>query len=346
MPMSEWCNADLSGARIVVIDDNQANLRLAEEFLLMAGYTDIRLISESAFAADYILDEEPDLVLLDLRMPIVSGFDILEEVSRRRHPSTFIPILVLSADFTPAARQKALDLGAHDFVSKPFDMTELQLRVRNFLHMRWMHQSLLHEKMALEERVQLRTRDLIVAREEGVACLARAIEYRDDCTGEHTRRVGNMSAELAVELGLDLEEVELIRLSAPLHDLGKIGVPDHILLKPGKLTDPEFALMQMHAVLGSTIVAECTSPLLQMIGEIALHHHERWNGRGYPDGLSCEDIPISCRIVAVADTYDALTNERPYKPAWPREKAVEEICAKSGIDFDPWVVEAFRRLYG
>ncbi|HTQ08448.1 MAG TPA: HD domain-containing phosphohydrolase, partial [Fimbriimonadaceae bacterium] len=228
-----------------------------------------------------------------------------------------------------------------DFITKPFDATELLLRVRNFLRMREMHVRLAQQNLGLAAIVERRTRTVVRARTEALECLARAGEFRDDATGEHARRVADMSAEIALEIGLSKATAEIIRTAAPLHDVGKIGVSDSVLLKPGKLAPEQYEAMKLHVAMGATIIGNVKSPQLRKAREIALCHHENWDGSGYPQGTSGTNIPLSARIVAVADTFDALIHERPYKPAWPRESAMAEVERLSGTRFDPAVVKAF-----
>jgi putative two-component system response regulator len=226
--------------------------------------------------------------------------------------------------------------GAKDFLTKPLNEIEVLLRINNLLETRF-YSSL------LEQRVKERTKDLEKARMEVLQRLALAAEYRDDNTGQHTRRVGQISALVAANLNLPAETVELIQTAAPLHDVGKIGIPDSILHKPGKLTEEEFAVMKTHTKIGASILSGGTSPMLQLSEEIAMYHHERWDGRGY-EGISGDAIPIAGRIVSVADVFDALTHSRPYKEAWTTEDAVAEISRQSGTQFDPQVVDAFMKL--
>lgn len=337
---------EFPAARILVIDDNEHNLKLARQVLLFAGYSDIRILQDSRKAESAILCDEPDLVLLDVHMPYMDGYEILERVHIRAKPGSFIPILMCTSDTSLEARQRALKLGANDFITKPFERTEMLLRVRNFLRMRYMHLAIYDENVELETRVKIRTQEMLKARTEALECLARALEYRDDATGGHTKRVGDMSGRIALALGLSEPDVEMIRLTAPLHDLGKIGVSDAILLKPGKYTQEEIDEMRRHTLLGEIIIGEASSPILQEVRELALHHHEKWDGTGYPHSLKGDEIPISCRIVALADMYDALTNARPYKHAWSHDEALLEIRKLRGTHFDPAVVDAFLTIYG
>jgi len=337
--------SDLTNGRILIVDDTPQNTLLLVELLTFKGYRHVLAENDSTRAMDIVLSWKPDLIILDLHMPNVSGFEILRQLGETLDRDAFIPILVFTADWTEATRKRALDLGAWDFITKPFDATELLLRVRNFLRMRQMHVLLENQNRILEQQVERRTRYVTEARTEALVCLARAAEFRDDVTGEHASRVGHMSGLIARQLGLSKSAVELIEAAAPLHDLGKIGITDAILLKPGKLTAEEYATMRRHAEMGGTIIGKAKSPLLRKAREIALYHHEGWDGSGYPHGLSGAEIPISARIVAVADTFDALIQERPYKPAWPLQDAIAEVVNLSGKLFDPKVVEAFLRLF-
>jgi putative two-component system response regulator len=269
-------------------------------------------------------------------MPHFDGFAVMQQLHAAVNGNA-VPILVLTADATAAAKHKALKEGARDFLTKPLDETETLLRINNLLEARF-------HSVLLESKVQERTQDLEKAQLETLQRLALAAEYRDDDTGLHTKRVGLAAAHIAEALGLPPAQVNLILLAAPLHDVGKIGISDAILLKPGKLTDEECDTMRQHTVIGAKILSGSTSPWLQLAEEIALSHHERWDGRGYPQKLAGEDIPLVGRIVAVADVFDALTHERPYKKAWPVGEALAEIEAQSGRQFDERVLQAFFTL--
>jgi putative two-component system response regulator len=279
-------------------------------------------------------------------MPVVDGYSVLAELRVRTYGGPYLPILVYTADVTREARERALSLGASDFLTKPGERTEIKLRIQNMLALRSLHMNLRDQNDALEAKVLERTRALELAQIEIVNRLARAGEFRDEDTGEHTSRVGDTSALIARELGLPPSEVGTIRLAARLHDLGKIGISDLVLLKPGKLSEQEFLSVKQHTVLGADILSDGSSQLLQMAERIALTHHERFDGTGYPNQLAGWDIPIEGRIVAVADVFDALTHARPYKEAWPREQALEEIYRLAGSHFDPEVVDAFKRVVG
>ena len=327
-------------ARILIIDDQPANTLLLEGILEEEDYQDYRSITDSRQALPTFLEYQPDLILLDLQMPHLGGFEVMKQLRPRIPSNTFFPILVLTADINPETKRQALAEGATDFLTKPFDATEVILRIRNLLQTRALHLELQNQNQLLDQRVRERTLELEETQLEILERLALAAEYRDDDTGDHTNRVGQISGQIAKALNLPESDVELIRHAAPLHDVGKIAIPDAILLKPGKLTLEEFEHMKTHTTLGAKMLSGGRFPLLQMAEEIALTHHEHWNGNGYLR-LVGESIPVAGRIVAVADVFDALTHERPYKKAWSYEESLAEIHRQNGVQFDPHVVEAF-----
>ena len=331
-------------SNILVVDDEQANVTLLERVLEWSGYTHISSFTDPVVALESCAEVGPDLVLLDMHMAKMDGYEFLRRFRAQCSDLDYIPVLVCTADVNPEVRKKALSLGANDFVVKPFDATEIMLRVRNFLETRHLHRELQDHNTRLEQRVQKRTADLEASRTEVWARLAKAAEYRDDDTGEHTRRVGDMSASLVEMLGSDEIGPEMIRSAAMLHDIGKIGIPDSILLKPARLTVEEFEIMKTHTTIGAEILGGSDSATLRLAETIALTHHERWDGNGYPYGIAGSLIPLAGRIVAVADVFDALTHERPYKQAWSEESAAAEIERLAGTHFDPAVVEAFMAL--
>jgi putative two-component system response regulator len=281
----------------------------------------------------------PDLVLLDLHMPHMDGLAVLDQLNEIVEAS-YLPILMLTGDISPEARRDALSRGAKDFINKPFDSDEVLLRIRTLLETRFLYLQIQNHNQMLEAKVRERTRELESAQIEIIERLARAAEFRDDNTGQHTERVGQMAALLAKEMGLPDSQVALIRRAAPLHDVGKIGVPDAILLKLGRLTDQEFAVVKTHTVIGARILGGSRFPILRLAEEIAFNHHERWDGDGYA-GIARDAIPLAGRIVTVADVFDALTQKRPYKSAWPVDQAVAEIDRQRGRQFDPLLVDTF-----
>jgi len=334
----------ISESRILIVDDYWPNVELIENVLTSAGYTNLRSTTNAREAVPLFIEFEPDLAVVDLMMPQVDGYTLLRHFGSLIPAHSFLPILVLTADTSREAKQKALQLGAKDFITKPFDSSEILLRVHNLLHTRWLYGQIQGQNQLLDQRVRERTREVEESKLEILLRLAVAAEYRDDATGSHTRRVGSTSALLAETMGLTRAETSLIQLTAPLHDIGKIGIPDHILLKKGKLTPKEFDTVKSHVLIGAKILSRSRSPLLQMAEGIALYHHERWDGSGYCSGILGESIPLPARIVAVADAFDALTHERPYKAAWPTAAAMAEIRRQRNRYYDPRVVDALEKL--
>ena len=333
----------LTRARILIVDDEPANVLLLQRLLERAGYTNLVTTTESAQVVALCTQSPPDLVLLDLHMPAPDGFEVMRQLDPWLSANA-LPVIVLTADTTREVRQAALAGGAKDFLVKPLDTMEVLLRIRNQLETRFLQVELRRRTLALEQRVYDQHEDLDDARLEMLQRLARASEYRDDNTGEHTQRVGRTSALVARTLDLGEEDVELIGHAATLHDIGKIAVPDLILLKPGRLTGEEFELIKTHVRAGADMLSNSRSPMLQVAERIALTHHEWWDGSGYLAGMRGDEIPLAGRIVAIADVFDALTHDRPYKQAIPLDQALGEIRSLSGRQFDPQVVEAFEAL--
>ncbi len=332
----------LAAAEILIIDE-PANISLVTKILARAGYHRVSGLADARQLESQLLERVPDLVITDLHMPYRDGYDVIAALQpwiRDQH----LPVLVVSGDPTNDSRNRALTLGARDFVGKPFDATELALRVRNQLETRLLFQDVRKQNRALREAVHGRTRELENARMEILRHLATAAEYRDDCTARHTIRVGVLAAEIAVALELDAADVDLIRRAAPLHDVGKIGVPDGLLRKGGRLSLEETAVMRTHTTIGADILRSDHVRVLQVAEQIALTHHERWDGQGYPRGLAGTDIPLAGRIVAVADAFDAITNDCPYRQSRSTREAVDEIVRHRGTQFDPAVVDVLVRL--
>ena len=327
-------------ARILVVDDDASNVSLLKRLLTLLGYSSVIGTQEPHLVPGLVTEMDPDVILLDLNMPGMDGYDVMALLRDQVPESVFLPILVLTADVSAEAKQRALEAGAIDFLTKPFDHVEVALRIRNIIRTRRLHVALQDYNRTLEEEVAERTAELEDARVEIIERLALAAEYRDDDTGLHTRRVGYSSALIATQLGFPPDRVRVLERAAPLHDVGKIGIPDSILLKPDRLTDEEFNQMKRHTAIGAGILSGSRHASLRMAETIALTHHERWDGFGYL-GLSGDAIPIEGRIVTVADVFDALTHDRPYKTAWSSGDAVEEIKRQAGSQFDPRVVEAF-----
>ena len=329
-------------ARILIVDDERDNIDVLQRILARAGFTRVESTTDSREAASLYVKHRPDLILLDLHMPHLDGLGVMAQLSEIAE-ATYLPILILSGDVTPEARREALSSGAKDFVSKPFQSDEILLRIRTQLETRFLYLQIQSQNQLLEVKVRERTRALEEAQVEIIERLAMAAEFRDDNTGQHTQRVGQMSALVARQLGMPDTQVSLIRRAAPLHDVGKIGVPDRILLKVGKLTSEEFEVVKTHTAIGARLLSGGKFPLLRVAEEIAFSHHERWDGTGYA-GIVGHEIPLAGRIVAVSDVFDALTQHRPYKAAWPVQDAIAEIDRQRGRQFDPGIVDAFLRV--
>lgn len=338
-PATGW----FSTAQILIVEDDPEVQRVLERMLRRDGFRNVTRVPDAEMALDVWATRPPDLALVDLHMPGTSGFEFLEHI-REDAGAEFLPVIMLTGDSSQDVRRRALDLGAHDFLTKPFDTTEVLLRIRNLLRTRLLNRRLVDTNNMLEARVRERTVNLEEARREALENLARAAEFRDDVTGQHTHRVGRLAAGIARELGWDDAAVELMRNAAPLHDIGKIGIPDSILLKQGRLTPEEFEIMKRHTTIGAAILAGSRSPVFVLAQEIALTHHERWDGTGYPVGVPGEEIAMAGRIVCAADVYDALTNERPYKAALSPAATLEYIAAHAGTHFDPAVAAALKRF--
>jgi len=328
-------------AKILIVDDKSDNIELLERILRRAGYTQIRTTTRPKQVIAIFHEYQPDIILLDLHMPDMDGLELLQLLSPIVPKSSFLPIVILTADITVRAKQEAFLLGAKDFLTKPLDRVEVLLRIRNLLQTRFLTLEVQENNHLLEEKVRHRTHELELAQIAIIECLAKASEFRDDDTGEHTKRVGDIVAKLARALGYSLEEARMIGLAASLHDIGKIGTPDGILLKSGELTSQEFDIIKSHTLIGKEILSNGHFPILEFAQTIALTHHEKWDGTGYPSGLKGDEIPFVGQIVSIADVYDALTHKRPYKSAWTSEKALEEIEKQSGKQFNPKIVRAF-----
>jgi putative two-component system response regulator len=326
-------------AHILVIDDEEVNRTLISSMLQHAGYQSVAVLADPTDLERQLAAQPPDLVILDLHMPERDGFSVLDAL-RSRIIEEHLPVLVVSGDFSGDARNRALLMGARDVVPKPFDLTDLTLRVGNQLEMRILHQDLRKQNRALVEAISGSTQELEDTRIEMIERLAVAAEYRDDDTSHHTARVGEISEKLARALGLDDDAAQLMSRAAALHDVGKIGIPDALLFKSAPLTSREMDIMRTHTTIGAHILGGSADRLLQLAEVIAMSHHERWDGCGYPHGLKGEEIPLTGRIVAVADAFDALTNDRPYRPARPLNEALAVIEENRGTQFDSTVVDA------
>jgi putative two-component system response regulator len=328
-------------ARVLVVDDEELNLKLLESILASAGYHAVLTSARPADVLTLVRGFEPDVILLDLHMPVLDGFGVLDLLQSKLSAGAIPPVIMLTGDGRTEVRRRALGNGVRDFLVKPFDALEVLLRLANQLETRFLYQELEQQNRHLERMVLARTRQLDESQLEVLERLASAAEFRDADTGHHTQRVATLAEALARAARLESEQADLIRRAAPLHDVGKIGIPDQVLRKPARLTEEEFAVIRTHTTIGAQILAGGQTALIRLAERVARSHHERWDGTGYPEGLAGDAIPIEARVVALADYFDALTHPRPYRAASPPERVSEDIRVLSGSHFDPALVDAF-----
>lgn len=331
---------DIRMADILLVDDEIVNLKLLQRSLEAAGYTRLTSLSDPHAVMPHFEGHRYDLVVLDLNMPGMNGFEIMSKL-QALDQDNMPPVLILTAQHAQEDRIRALRNGAQDYITKPFSIAELSARVRNLLQAQLNRKLIRGRNLQLEQRVCERTRELYDTRLQIVRRLGRAAEYRDNETGLHIVRMSKISALLGEAVGMGRESCELLLNASPMHDIGKIGIPDHILLKPGGFEPHEWEIMKSHTTIGADILSGDDSDILNMAREIAFTHHEKWDGSGYPRGLQGENIPLEGRIVAVADVFDALTSERPYKRAWPIEDALDFVRSQRAKHFDPQLVDLF-----
>jgi len=337
---------------VMIIDDTPANLKLLQDILLAEQYR-VMVFPSGRLALKAALKNPPDVVLMDIMMPEMDGYETCQQFKKQISLKD-IPIIFISALSNPQDKVKAFVHGGVDYITKPFQAEEVIARVRTHVKLRGMQKSLQRENYDLEELVIAKVREVTVAQLAVVSALAKLTESRDNETGKHSERVQSFCKILAEELFrnspymvcIDQEFIENIYSVAPLHDIGKVGIPDTVLLKPGKYTPDEFEIMKSHVLIGSNTLIDVRkkypeNSYLNMAIEITRYHHEKWNGTGYPEGLKGDSIPLSARILAVADVYDALRSARPYKQAFTHQVCVTIILEDSGKQFDPEIIQAF-----
>jgi len=323
--------------RILIIDDEAVNLKLLGEILK----EDYELaFAKSGEEALSLVKNLPQLILMDIMMPGMDGYELLRLIKTGTdHPE--VPVIFISAMNEATDEIKGLQLGAVDYVSKPVNPAILKLRVKTQLDLVAARNALALQNESLEQQVHDRTRDIEESQIEMVKRMGLLAEYRDPETGDHIERMSRYSEIMAQAAGLTKEHCILIRRSAPMHDIGKVAIPDRILVKPGKLDAEEWRTMQSHCLIGATMLSGGRSKLLRTAHLIALYHHEKWDGSGYPNGCVGEDIPIEGRITAIADVFDALSSKRPYKKAFPMEKVLDIMKEGEGTHFDPLMLKVF-----
>lgn len=327
-------------AHVLIVDDNPVNIKLLEMILEVEGFTNFHSTTDPRQVLELQQQQQFDIILLDIQMPHMDGFEVMEQL-RSVEQGDYLPILVLTAQQDMETRLRALESGAKDFVTKPFDRGEVLNRIYNILEVRFLYNERLRQAEVLEAKVEERTRQLEVSRLELISRLGRAGEYRDNETGMHVIRMSKSCHCLALKAGLDARLAKLILQASPMHDVGKIGIADNILLKAGKLDPAEWEVMKTHAEIGADIIGEHDDEMMKIARSIAVSHHEKWDGTGYPHGLKGQDIPIEGRIASICDVFDALTSHRPYKKAWPVDEAIKFIKDNAGSQFDPELVGYF-----
>ncbi|GAB4397146.1 MAG: response regulator [Rhodoferax sp.] len=326
--------------KVLIVDDAEINLVLFEALVKRIGDCESVNFSSAPQALAWASANPFDLLVVDYMMPELDGIEFIRQL-RKVPGKEEVPILMITANDQKSVRYRALDCGATDFLTKPVDKIEFMARAHNMLQLGASRKALADRAAWLAEEVRKATAEIRQREIETVLRLSKAAEYRDPETGAHILRMAHYSELIGRGLGLSKSDQELLLEAAPMHDIGKVGIADHILLKPGRLTPDEFEIMKQHARYGYEILQGSTSVVLRAGADIALSHHEKFDGSGYPQGLRGEDIPLFGRIVAVADVFDALTSERPYKKAWSLERAREQIQAGSGTHFDPACVTQF-----
>lgn len=334
-------------ARILVVDDEERNLNLMRDILLTQEDYEVLLANDGQQALDIAYADPPDVILMDVNMPRKDGFETAKEL-KSNEETKLIPIVMVTGLSAVEHRITALEVGADDFLAKPVDMMEVVARVRSLVKVKAYHDHMRDYQRALEAEVAKRTEQLRRAFDkikivslDTIYRLARAAEYKDEDTGEHLQRMSHYAAAVARRMGLNERTIEAILYASPMHDVGKIGIPDRILLKPGRLDADEWEIMKQHTTIGARILGGSTGGFIKLAEVIALTHHERWEGGGYPQGLKGRKIPLVGRIVAIADVFDAVNSRRPYKEALPMEESLQLIRDGRGKHFDPDVVDAF-----
>jgi putative two-component system response regulator len=338
--MNVLYNEKFEENKIMIVDDSPTSLMFLEKMLRQYGFKNVLAVNDSRLAIEKYLEFDPDLLLLDLVMPHVDGFAILEQLDELNE-SSYLPVIVITSQNDRENKLRALTLGAQDFIGKPYDDSEVLTRINNFLNVRQMQNKIKNYNLWLEDKIRENNEEITALQTDLILRLLRAAESRDYNTGNHITRIGEYAYVLSRALGISEEKSKMMSEACKMHDIGKIGIPDGILLKNDKLSSEEWETMKTHTLKGAEILKDSPADNIRLAEEIALTHHEKWDGSGYPNGLKGEEIPLSGRIMALIDVFDALLNDRPYKKAWTLEQTVFYIETESGKHFDPRIVAVF-----
>lgn len=338
-----YTKEQMAHSRILIVDDQKLHGLYLKKILAEEGFKNVEYTNDSLKVLGLVRDFQPEIIVLDIFMPHLDGFQVMEQLAefRKEH---YLPILALSSEKSSDVRLRALQSGATDFLNKPYENMEIIFRIHNMIEMRCLHMEVKNQNKILESRVQERTKELRETQLDIIRRLAQAAEFRDSDTGLHIIRMSQYCQKFGVAMGMSLPECDLLLHASPLHDIGKLGIPDAILLKPGRLTQEEYEIMKTHTVIGAKLLAGSSSPVMKMAQIICITHHEKWDGTGYPKQLRGEEIPTVGQICSICDVFDALTSDRPYKQAWPVDAAVEEIRHMKETHFSPIIVDRFLEI--
>lgn len=334
--------AKYANEKILIIDDDVISNILLENILNNYGFNQIKSINDPRLVSEVFLQYQPDLILLDLEMPHMNGYDVFKKL-QRINKKEFLPVIMITMHNDKTNKNRALSLGIQYFIEKPFDKVEILTKIQNILHINFLYKQITTKNKELEAKVTIEINHVTEMQVELIERLLKAVEFRDQETGDHVKRISKLVYIISKNMGLTEKLSADFAEASKLHDIGKISIPDNILLKKGKLNKEEWEVIKTHTLKGEEILLGSNSEILQLSGVIARTHHENWDGTGYPAGLKGEGIPLAGRITALADVFDALLSVRPYKEAWDMKDAINYTKEKSGVKFDPAVVKAFNK---
>ena len=334
-------NQNLQNKKILIVDDTPSNIKILGEILLPVF--EVNIATSGPQALDIIENNRPDLILLDIMMPEMDGFEVCRRIKTNEKTSD-IPVIFVTAKDEVSDETRGFEIGGVDYITKPVTPSIVLARIKTHLELKATNEDLKNQNAILDQKIKKRRMELKASQLEAVERLGLAAEYRDEETGQHIKRISEYCRLMGIHLGFTSEGNENLAIASTMHDVGKIGIPDHIIMKPGKLTEEEWELMKSHTVIGAKLLSGSESEILQAAEIIALTHHEKWDGTGYPNGLKGEEIPLIGRIVCLCDMFDTLVTERPYKESWAIDLAIKEIESKSGTYFDPQLVRLFSTL--